>query len=50
MLCPPARTAVSNLLSRAKSTARRTSAAPVQQAMSAGFLSNSPFQTRRRAS
>jgi hypothetical protein len=50
MLCPPERTAVRSLFSRAKSTARRTSAVPVQQAMSAGFLSNMPFHTRRRAS
>ena len=46
-LWPPARTAVSNWCSRAKFTACWTSAAPVQRAISAGFLSNAAFQTRR---
>ncbi len=49
-LWPPERTAVSSRCSRAKSTACRTSAVPVQQAIKAGFLSKIPFQTRRRAS
>lgn len=49
-LWPPARTAVSNWCARANSTERLTSAAPEQRAMSAGCLSNAPFQTLRAAS
>ncbi len=50
VLCPPARTAVSSLCSRAKFTARMTSAAPTHDAMSAGRLSMVPFHTRRACS
>ena len=46
-LCPPLRTATGNPLSLAKPTAARTSATPVQRAISAGRRSIEPFQTFR---
>jgi hypothetical protein len=49
-LWPPLRTAVSNPVSRAKFTASITSAVPPHLAMTAGFLSNMPFQINRAAS
>ncbi len=49
-LWPPHRTAVSMPFSRAKFTASMTSAVPLQRAMTAGFLSNMPFQISRAAS
>ena len=49
-LWPPERIAVSSPLSRAKSTAAMTSAVPLQLAISAGRLSNMPFQLSRAAS
>jgi hypothetical protein len=49
-LWPPLRTAVSSPLSRAKFTASMTSAVPLHCAMSAGFLSNMPFQISRASS
>ena len=49
-LWPPPRTAVSIPFSRAKFTASMTSAVPLHRAMSAGFLSNMPFQISRAPS
>jgi len=49
-LWPPQRTAVSSPFSRAKLTASMTSAVPRHRAMSAGFLSNMPFQICRAPS
>ena len=49
-LWPPERTAVSRPCSRAKLTASMTSAVPLQRAISAGRLSNMPFQMSRAAS
>ena len=49
-LCPPLRTASSSPLSRAKRIAATTSAVVLQRAMTAGCLSNAPFQTARASS
>ena len=46
-LCPPPRTATGTPLFLAKPIAARTSATPVQRAISAGRRSIEPFQTFR---
>ena len=50
MLCPPPRTASTSPLSRAKPTARTTSAVAAQRAMTAGRLSIIAFQIVRASS
>ena len=47
---PPPRTETSSSRSRAKRTASATSSAPAQRAISAGWRSIAPFQTRRASS